>query len=209
VHTICRIRKHVTTSLQCRCLLAVLCLFALFTHPTAAQEDALASFQADSEQDVSGTKGQVVKSKTISQSASSEATAQLQVQPNEKENKPEGPGSFVAAPIPTSSAAIGTGVVLMAGYIFPFSKTDRVSPPSVIGVAGLFTSNGTRGFALVGQFYLKENTRNDSGIMLGSFDSIQCWEPDVEGNQIRFQYFSFPNSFQESATSQMTFTSGA
>jgi hypothetical protein len=48
--------------------------------------------------------------------------------------------------------------VLAAGYIFPFRKADKVSPPSVIGAAGLFTNNGTRGFALVGQLYLRENT---------------------------------------------------
>src|SRR3982751_1614881 len=32
-------------------------------------------------------------------------------------------GSFVGAPIPSSSPAIGTGVTLMAGYIFPISKS--------------------------------------------------------------------------------------
>lgn len=52
----------------------------------------------------------------------------------------------------------GSGAVLALGYIFPFSKSDKVSPPSVIGGAGLFTNNETRGFALGGQFYLKQNT---------------------------------------------------
>jgi hypothetical protein len=45
----------------------------------------------------------------------------------------------VIAPIPTSSPATGTGVVIAAGYIFPVSKMDKVSPPSVLGAAGLFT----------------------------------------------------------------------
>jgi outer membrane protein assembly factor BamA len=95
--------------------------------------------------------------KAVDQSAPSTAPAQPGTQP--KENKKHGGrGSFVVAPIPTSSPATGSGITLAAGYIFPFSKIDKVSPPSVIGAAGLFTNNGTRGFALGGQLYLKENT---------------------------------------------------
>jgi len=47
--------------------------------------------------------------------------------------------------------------VLAAGYIFPFSKADKISPPSVIGAAGLFTNNDSRGFAVGGELYFKEN----------------------------------------------------
>jgi outer membrane protein assembly factor BamA len=74
--------------------------------------------------------------------------------PKKKEKR----GEIVVAPIPIVSPALGSGAVIAAGYIFPFSKNDKISPPSVIGVAALFTNNGTRGFALGGQFYLKENT---------------------------------------------------
>jgi outer membrane protein assembly factor BamA len=44
------------------------------------------------------------------------------------------------------------------GYIFPFSTKDKVSPPSTIGAAGLVTDNGSRGFAVGGQLFFKENT---------------------------------------------------
>jgi outer membrane protein assembly factor BamA len=47
---------------------------------------------------------------------------------------------------------------MVLAYIFPLSRTDKVSLPSVIGTAGLFTNNDTRGFALGGQFYFKQNT---------------------------------------------------
>lgn len=76
----------------------------------------------------------------------------------EKSEKKESRGSIVIAPIPISSPAIGTGMVLAGGYIFPFRKSDTVSPPSVIGGAGLYTDNGSRGFAMAGEFYLKQNT---------------------------------------------------
>jgi hypothetical protein len=73
-----------------------------------------------------------------------------------KEKRPSR-GSFVVAPLPTSSAALGTGVIPVLGYIFPFSESDKVSPPSTIGATGLFTNDGSRGFALGGQLFFKEN----------------------------------------------------
>jgi hypothetical protein len=65
---------------------------------------------------------------------------------------------LVVAPLPISSPAIGSGIVPILGYIFPFSSKDKISPPSVVGAAGLFTNNGSRGFGVGGQFFLKENT---------------------------------------------------
>ena len=81
---------------------------------------------------------------------------QSEVEPIEKKTAKR--GALVIAPIPVSSPAVGAGLVLAVGYIFPFRKADTISPPSVIGVAGLYTNNETRGLALVGQFYLKQNT---------------------------------------------------
>ena len=70
----------------------------------------------------------------------------------ENTNKKESRGASVVAPIPISSPAIGSGVVLVGGYIFPFRKADTVSPPSTIGAAVLITNNGSRGLALGGSF---------------------------------------------------------
>ena len=44
-----------------------------------------------------------------------------------------GRGSFVIAPIPTSSPAIGTGATVLGGYIFSLRRSDKVSPSSVLG----------------------------------------------------------------------------
>ena len=68
------------------------------------------------------------------------------------------PEGIVVAPLPVSSPAIGSGIIPVLGYIFPFSKNDKVSPPSTIGAAGLITNNGSRGFGVGGQLFLKENT---------------------------------------------------
>ncbi len=68
------------------------------------------------------------------------------------------PDSFIVAPLPISSPALGTGLVPVLAYIFPFSRKDTISPPSIIGAAGLFTDNGSRGLALGAQLYFKQNT---------------------------------------------------
>jgi hypothetical protein len=71
--------------------------------------------------------------------------------------KKEKRGSLVIAPIPISSPAFGSGLFLIAGYVFKFDPEDDVSPPSWAGVAGAYTNNGTRALALGSHLYLKEN----------------------------------------------------
>jgi hypothetical protein len=84
-----------------------------------------------------------------------------------KKTKRERRGSIVAAPIPISSPAIGSGVVLTGGYIFPLRKSDKVSPPSTIGTAVLITDNGSRGWGLGGDFYFKQDTYHITIIYFG------------------------------------------
>jgi outer membrane protein assembly factor BamA len=73
-------------------------------------------------------------------------------------NKQQEGGTFVAAPLPISSPALGSGVVPIVAYIFPFSQRDKISPPSVLAAVGLVTDNSSRGFVVGGQLYFKENT---------------------------------------------------
>lgn len=67
-------------------------------------------------------------------------------------------GSFVVAPLPISSPALGTGIVPVVGYIFPFRKKDKISPPSVVGMAGIATNNGSRGLGAYTDLFIMENT---------------------------------------------------
>src|SRR5215469_15723814 len=78
-------------------------------------------------------------------------------QADQDKKKKEKRGSIVAAPLPIVSPAIGAGIVPVLGYIFAFSTHDKVSPPSVVGAAGLITDNGSRGFLVGAQLYMKEN----------------------------------------------------
>src|SRR5277367_259362 len=107
----------------------------------------------------SGQEATPPPSQPADQSAQKTASAEPSTQPKKKEKKKSGKlAGLVVAPLPISSPAIGSGIIPVIGYIFPFSKNDKVSPPSTIGVAGLITDNGSRGFAIGGQLFLKENT---------------------------------------------------
>ena len=84
--------------------------------------------------------------------------------PAKKKNKNQGAtpkkpkrGQIVIAPIPITSPAVGTGLILAAGYVFKLRQNDNLSPPSVIGLAGAFTSNGSRGGGLGGRLYFGED----------------------------------------------------
>jgi Omp85 superfamily domain len=87
---------------------------------------------------------------------------QSQESPSEKKRAHR--GEFVVAPLPISSPALGTGIVPILGYIFSLSTRDKTSPPSVIGGAGLVTDNGSRAFALAGNFYFREDCYNATAV---------------------------------------------
>ena len=109
--------------------------------------------------------------KTTGQDAQSTAPAQPKEQSKKKKKKLGGPGAFVVAPLPISSPAIGSGIVPVLGYIFPLSMKDKNAPPSVVGGAGLITNNGSRGFVVGGDLYLKHATyRLRAGFVHGNID---------------------------------------
>ena len=95
------------------------------------------------------------KSSQAADQSSSEA------QPSKKKERR---GSFVVAPIPISSPALGTGIIPVLGYILPLGK-GPVSP-SAIGAAGLITDNGSRAFAVAGHLYLRQDTYDMTAVFL-------------------------------------------
>ena len=66
-------------------------------------------------------------------------------------------GEWLLAPIPVSSPAIGSGLEWAVARVFPFNKKDEVSPASAMGIAGIFTNNGSRGIAFGTRLYMKED----------------------------------------------------
>jgi len=77
---------------------------------------------------------------------------------DKKEDEKKGHrGAIVVAPLPIVSPAIGSGIVPVFGYIFPLQEKTKTSPPSVVGAAGLITNNGTRGFGVGADLFLKQD----------------------------------------------------
>jgi Omp85 superfamily domain len=113
--------------------------------------------QAAKSQDSSAQHAENRRSESSVKSGQSETSPESK-KGQKKDKKPRRRGAIVIAPLPISSPALGSGIVPVLAYIFPFSLKDRVSPPSVVGLAGLVTDNGSRAFAIAGQLYLKENT---------------------------------------------------
>jgi Omp85 superfamily domain len=120
---------------------------------------------ADSAQQSSQPEAPVVSSKPEAASNSqagdsasqSRVSAETKAKPN-NDKKKSSRGALVPAPLPIVSPAIGKGIIPGLGYIFPFSKEDKISPPSVVGAAGMFTNNGSRGFGIGADLYMKEDT---------------------------------------------------
>lgn len=75
------------------------------------------------------------------------------------QDKPKKPkrGSLILAPIPIKSPAFGSGLILGVGYVFKLKMSDKLSPPSTVGGAFAFTSNGTRGGAIGANLHFGEN----------------------------------------------------
>lgn len=137
------------------CILFVCCLWAFLSAPAVAQEPGKLEVPAAG----SGQEVTPPPSKAADQSEQKTAPTQPETQPKEKgKKKHRNPEGLVVAPIPISSPAIGSGIVPVLAYVFPFSKKDKISPPSTVLAAGLITDNGSRGFVVGGQLFLKEDT---------------------------------------------------
>ncbi|WP_170347608.1 hypothetical protein [Ruegeria atlantica] len=63
-------------------------------------------------------------------------------------------GSLVVAPIPFADPTLGTGVTLSAGYLF---NMDEGSKPSLVGIAGLRSDNGSEAFGAAANFAFDNN----------------------------------------------------
>jgi hypothetical protein len=135
------------------CVLFVCCLYIFLNPPAIAQEPEKAEAPSVS----AGQEVKATPPQAADQSQQPTAPPQPETQPKKKK-KLSLPAGLVIAPLPISSPALGSGMTPVLADIFPLSKNDKVSPPSTIGAAGLFTDNGSRGFAVGGQLFLKENT---------------------------------------------------
>jgi Omp85 superfamily domain len=122
-------------------------------------------------------------SKKVERGTQSTATDKQDAEPKKKKKLGGlGSGSFVIAPLPVSSPAIGSGIIPVLGYIFPISAKDKVSPPSVIAAVGLITNNGSRGFAVGSELFLKENTYQITSVFVRGNINYDIFGPRNEAD---------------------------
>src|SRR5580698_676341 len=100
-----------------------------------------------------------------------------------KKIKSDHAGSFVVAPLPIVSPALGAGIVPILGYITPIPAKDRTLEPSVVGAGGLITNDGSRGFGLGADLYLdKARYELESVYAHGNLNYNLYGEGFVNGN---------------------------
>ncbi len=87
----------------------------------------------------------------------------------EEEGKRPPSAEWVIAPIPFSNPTIGTGLVLGVGYIFPMDESDPLSPPSTVGLGGLYSNNGSKAAGVGARTYFNEDRFRVAG-GLGAYD---------------------------------------
>ncbi len=79
-------------------------------------------------------------------------------------------GEWVAAPVPVSNPTLGSGLAGGAGYIYRVDPADDVSPPTMTGVGGMYTSNES--WALAGMHDMKWKRDRFRLNAMGGFGSI-------------------------------------
>ena len=71
---------------------------------------------------------------------------------------------LVVAPIPIVNPTFGSGLALVAGLVFPIDKSDKDSPPTVLGVGGFYTDNKSYSVAAAIRTYLDHDRWRVLGI---------------------------------------------
>jgi hypothetical protein len=141
-------------------LVVIGCAFASAWGQTAVPSPSRAVFSPEKEESVESEAESVASDRA---SGSNRPAPKQDPTPTPKDlddkGQPKKPkrGSLVIAPIPITSPALGSGLVLAIGYVFKLNQEDKLSPPSTVGLVGARTNGGTRAGGLGGRLYFSEN----------------------------------------------------
>ncbi len=94
---------------------------------------------------------------TVEVGASSGGRAASPGDETEKSGQEPSPREFFIAPIPILNPTIGTGLGVAGGYLYPMSKSDANSPPSLTAAGGFRTDNGSWAFGVIQKMHLKKD----------------------------------------------------
>jgi len=123
-----RLTKFCTVALLCFCMSGGLSLSSL---RLAFAQDVRPRTQSPAAEPRTPADSQLPGAAPSPEKKPEEDSEQTAAKKDDKEMKHHR-GALVVAPLPIVSPAIGSGIVPVTGYIFPFQEKDKVSPPSVV-----------------------------------------------------------------------------
>ena len=100
--------------------------------------------------------------------------------------------TFVLVPLVTNSPVMKTGFGGLGMYFFNLKKKDTVSPPSIVSLYALYSTNKSYIVAPFGRFFWNED-RNRASISIGTVRINNDFEYDEQGNDLRLVYSELRN----------------
>ncbi len=88
--------------------------------------------------------------------------------------------TFVAVPLVSNNPAMKTGFGAMAMYFFKVNSDDKLSPPSVVSVRGLYSTNDSYYFVPMAKLFWGEN-KNRATLITGTLRINNNFDYDYEG----------------------------
>lgn len=150
-------RRFVSYSFLLICLIGLLMALAIHTPaqtPAATAGEGKLGQSEDKKAESAKSDRDLTRFAVSKQPQSAQAAGQAGGPADKGES---GSGEIVIAPYPISSPALGTGLQWVVGYVFRMKKEDKVTPPSFLGTAGMYTNNGSWGMIFGGSFHLKDD----------------------------------------------------
>jgi outer membrane protein assembly factor BamA len=95
--------------------------------------------------------------------------------------------TFLAIPVINNNPAMKLGFGAMAMYLFKLNDTDTISPPSMVSVLGLYTSNKSHIFIPMAKLYWNED-KHRASIAGGSIRVNQDFDYDNSGSDLRLVF---------------------
>ncbi|MGB5271127.1 BamA/TamA family outer membrane protein [Eudoraea sp.] len=95
--------------------------------------------------------------------------------------------TFVAVPLITNNPTMGTGFGGLGMYFFKLKKDDEGSPPSLISLYGIYSTNNSYLIAPFGRFFWNED-KNRATFGIGTLKINNDFLYEEQGNDLRLVY---------------------
>jgi len=104
----------------------------------------------------------------------------------------ESSSTFLAVPLVNNSPAMDTGFGAMGMYFFRLNSTDEESPPSLVSLYAIYTTNKSYIFTPFGRFFWNED-KNRASFGFGTVRVNNDFIYDEMGNDLRLVYSELRN----------------